>query len=84
MLPFIRTSMTQAYADNPKVFGRWQSRMLETDEAARGLSQLLARPADEVNLGNFKLNVTGPAEDISTHWSRVNLEVAESELDWDS
>jgi len=84
MLPFIRTSMTKEYADNPKVFGRWQSRMLETHEAARSLSQLLARPADEVNLGNFKLNVTGPAEDISTHWSRVNLEVAESELDWDS
>ena len=58
--------------------------MLETHEAARSLSQLLDRPAEEVNLGNFKLNVTGTAEDISTHWSRVSLEVAERELDWDS
>jgi NAD(P)-dependent dehydrogenase (short-subunit alcohol dehydrogenase family) len=82
MLPFIRTSMTKEYADNPKVFGRWQSRMLETYEAARSLSQLLAQPADEVNLGNFKLNVSGPADDISTSWSRVRLEVEESALDW--
>jgi hypothetical protein len=33
MFPFIRTGMTEAYADNPKVFGRWQSRMLETHGA---------------------------------------------------
>ncbi len=35
MYPFVRTGMTDEYADNPKVFGRWQSRMLETHEAAR-------------------------------------------------
>src|SRR5690242_13474460 len=34
LLPFIRTAMTDEYAANPKVFGRWQPRMLETDEAA--------------------------------------------------
>ena len=34
MLPFVLTGMTAAYADNPKVFGRWQSRMLEPSEAA--------------------------------------------------
>lgn len=82
MLPFIRTGMTKEYADNPKVFGRWQSRMLETHEAAQSLTQLLARPADEVNLGNFKLNVSGPADDISTSWTRVRLEIEEDALDW--
>src|SRR5580658_734004 len=35
LLPFIRTSMTDQYADNPKVFGRWQPRMLEPNEAAK-------------------------------------------------
>ncbi|RUM38070.1 MAG: hypothetical protein DSY58_02785, partial [Desulfobulbus sp.] len=26
--PFVRTTMTDAYAENEKVFGRWQPRML--------------------------------------------------------
>jgi NAD(P)-dependent dehydrogenase (short-subunit alcohol dehydrogenase family) len=82
MLPFIRTSMTQAYADNSKVFGRWQPRMLETHEAARSVTQLLTRPHSETDLGNFKLNVSGPAEDIKLAWSRIRLEVQEDELDW--
>src|SRR5712671_4497042 len=30
--PFIRTGMTDEFAENPQVFGRWQSRMLDTDE----------------------------------------------------
>jgi hypothetical protein len=28
LLPFVRTGMTDEYANNPKVFGRWQPRML--------------------------------------------------------
>lgn len=84
MLPFIRTGMTEEYADNTRVFGRWQSRMLETHEAAKSITQLLLRPAGEVNLGHFKLNVSGPAEDIRTAWSLVRLEVQEDELNWDS
>ena len=63
--------MTEAYADNPKVFGRWQSRMLETHEAAQSMAQLLMRPADELNLGNFKLGVSGEPEDISLAWSPI-------------
>ena len=82
MLPFIRTGMTQEYADNPKVFERWQSRMLETHEAAKSITQLLSQPAETLNLGNFKLNVSGPPEDIRTAWSRIRLEVAEDALDW--
>lgn len=82
MLPFIRTGMTQEYADNPKVFGRWQPRMLEPFEAARSLTQLLTRDRSELDLGNFKLNVGGSAESLELKWSRVRLEVEEDRLDW--
>ncbi|MDJ0657323.1 MAG: SDR family NAD(P)-dependent oxidoreductase, partial [Xanthomonadales bacterium] len=75
MFPFIRTGMTEAYADNPKVFGRWQPRMLETHEAARSVSQLLMQPAEELNLNNYKLKVGGTAEEIETSWAQVQLEV---------
>lgn len=77
MLPFIRTGMTEEYADNPKVFGRWQPRMLEPYEAAGAVTQLLSRPCQELDCGNFKLGVGGTAEDIAMNWSRVNLEVHE-------
>jgi hypothetical protein len=82
MLPFIRTSMTQEYAENPKVFGRWQTRMLETFEAAKSVTQLLLQPAEAVNLGNYKLNVSGPPEDLKLAWSQVRLEVQEEAVDW--
>lgn len=82
MLPFIRTGMTEEYADNPKVFGRWQPRMLETHEAAHAVNQLLERPADELNLGNFKLGVGGTAEDLELKWSQVKLEVNDAPLGW--
>ena len=82
MLPFVRTGMTEAYADNPKVFGRWQSRMLEPFECAHSVTQLLARPADDLNLGNFKLGVDGTAEDVSLTWTRVNLERKDEALAW--
>lgn len=77
MLPFIRTGMTEEYADNPKVFGRWQPRMLEPYEAAGAVTQLLSRPREELDLGNFKLGVGGSAEQIALNWSRVSLEVHE-------
>lgn len=82
MLPFVRTGMTQEYADNPKVFGRWQSRMLETHEAARGVAQLLARPAKDLDLGNFKLGVSGPPEAIKLSWSQVRVDVNDQALSW--
>jgi len=82
MFPFIRTGMTEEYAENPKVFGRWQSRMLETDEAAKSVAQLLMQPAEELNLGNFKLNVSGDPDAIELAWSKVRLEIEEDALDW--
>ena len=82
MLPFIRTGMTEEYVDNQKVFGRWQPRMLEPVEAAHSVSQLLVRPASELNLGNFKLGVGGTAEALKLTWSRVNIKVSEEALAW--
>lgn len=82
MLPFIRTGMTEAYADNPKVFGRWQPRMLEPHEAAHAVTQLLSRPAEELDLGNFKLAVNGTEDKIALSWSKVELEVNDTPLAW--
>ncbi|MEN9726587.1 MAG: hypothetical protein RL434_953 [Pseudomonadota bacterium] len=83
MLPFIRTGMTEEYADNPKVFGRWQPRMLEPWEAARSVSQLLERQPAELNLGNFKLGVGGSPEALELKWSRISIDVSEHGLDWE-
>ena len=80
MLPFIRTGMTEEYADNPKVFGRWQPRMLEPFEAAGAVSNLLTNDASALDRGNFKLLATGTSDDIQLSWNRVNLEVSESPL----
>ena len=82
MLPFIRTGMTEEYVHNAKVFGRWQTRMLEPHEAAQGVAQLLSRPAAELNLGNFKLRPTGPAEALQLNWSKVNIAVSDEALPW--
>jgi NAD(P)-dependent dehydrogenase (short-subunit alcohol dehydrogenase family) len=57
LLPFVRTGMTDDYADNAKVFGRWQPRMLETHEAAQAFLQLLARPRQDTDRGMFELMV---------------------------
>ena len=81
-LPFVRTGMTEAYADNEKVFGRWQPRMLEPFEAAQAVTQLLTRPAEELNLGNYELLVGGSAEETRLSWSQVKLEVNENTLGW--
>ncbi len=82
MLPFVRTGMTQEYAENAKVFGRWQTRMLEPFEAARGVAQLLARSGPELNLGNYKLRVSGNPDAIKLTWSQVKLEVKDAALGW--
>ena len=82
MLPFIRTGMTAAYAENPKVFGRWQPRMLEPFEAAHSVTQLVERPASELDLGNFKLEVGGSAERLELMWSKMRLEAVAENLTW--
>ena len=82
MLPFVRTGMTEEYADNARVFGRWQPRMLEPFEAAHAVSQLLSRLAAELNLGHFKLAVGGTPQQISLTWSQVQLDVKDQALAW--
>ena len=71
--PFIRTKMTQAYVDNPKVFGRWQPRMLETHEAAECVMQLLSHAPETLDEGIFELEVNGSVDAIETRWQRVEL-----------
>lgn len=86
LYPFVRTGMTGEYAENPKVFGRWQPRMLETYEAAEAFMQLLARPAEETNRGMFEVKVDPDPERgekaVRIVWERVNLDVREEKLDW--
>ncbi len=84
--PFVRTGMTEAYAESPKVYGRWQPRMLETHEAAQALLQLLSRPGEELDDRVFQLNVTsGPARGgptIHLNWSEIELRPVEAKLAW--
>jgi hypothetical protein len=84
LLPFVRTSMTKEYANNPKVFGRWQSRMLETHEAAQACLQLLTRPRNELAQGIFELLVEGSAEQTQIIWKKVHLDIREEPLSWNA
>jgi len=82
LLPFVRTGMTGEYAENPKVFSRWQPRMLETNEAAEAFLQLLARPREELDQGMFELLVGGNVEQVRVTWKKVHLNLREETLDW--
>jgi len=82
LLPFVRTGMTDEYAENPKVFGRWQPRMLETHEAAEACMQLLARPREELDQGMFALLVAGSVEKVRVTWKKVHLDLREEALEW--
>lgn len=84
MYPFVRTGMTNEYAENPKVFGRWQPRMLETYEAAEAFMQLLALPAEETNQGMFEVLVEEDAskgeKGVKVTWKQVKFNVSEDTL----
>ena len=87
MYPFVRTGMTDEYADNAKVFGRWQPRMLEPYEAAQAFLQLLAQPPAETNHGMYELNVlpgATEADDIAVKWTQIQLNPTETTLPWSS
>ncbi len=91
LFPFIRTGMTNEYAENERVYGRWQPRMLETHECAEAFAQLLSQPREETDLGMFEL-LADPAEGaeaaegsdipIRVTWKQVRLDVTEDELEW--
>ncbi len=82
LLPFVRTGMTDEYAENPKVYGRWQPRMLETHEAAEALLQLLTRPREELDQGIYELLVGGSEEQVQVSWNQVHLDLREESLAW--
>jgi NAD(P)-dependent dehydrogenase (short-subunit alcohol dehydrogenase family) len=82
LLPFVRTGMTEEYAANPKVFGRWQPRMLETHEAAQAVLRLLDRPKEELDQGMFQLSVSGDAGQTLVTWKRIHLDQREETLPW--
>lgn len=84
LLPFVRTGMTDDYADNPKVFGRWQPRMLETHEAAEAFLQLMAQPAAETDRGKFELMVDAVAAKVQVTWKQVDFDVSETNVSWSS
>jgi NAD(P)-dependent dehydrogenase (short-subunit alcohol dehydrogenase family) len=86
LFPFVRTGMTNEYAENERVYGRWQPRMLETHECAEAFAQLLSQPAGETDLGMFELLVDpadeGDSDAIRVVWKQVKLDVTEHELQW--
>jgi len=91
LFPFVRTGMTDEYAENERVFGRWQPRMLETHECAEAFAQLLSRPRDETDLGMYELMVdpageaevgSGSDDGIRVTWRQVKLNISEDELGW--
>lgn len=83
LFPFIRTGMTDEYAENEKVFGRWQPRMLEPHEAAEAFLQLLAQPPAETNLGNYELlAVPRDGGGVAVTWAQVRLDPVESPVAW--
>ena len=84
--PFVRTGMTEAYAQNAKVFGRWQPRMLEPEEASAALFQLLGRPKAELAERFFQLDVVSSpetgAKGVAASWSEVRLDPVITPLAW--
>jgi NAD(P)-dependent dehydrogenase (short-subunit alcohol dehydrogenase family) len=82
LFPFIRTGMTDEYANNEKVFQRWQPRMLEPHEAAEAFLQLLAQPANETNLMNYELLVAPHEDGVAVTWSEVVLAPVETPVAW--
>lgn len=82
LFPFVRTGMTDEYASNPKVFGRWQPRMLETHEAAQAFLQLLAQDTDATREKMFSLAVDGTPEKVKTTWREVDFGVREQTAAW--
>ena len=81
LLPFVRTGMTSEYVENPKVYGRWQPRMLEPHEAARALLELLVTDPATTDEGMFELLVEGTADQVAVRWARVRLDPRTEPLD---
>ncbi len=86
LLPFVRTGMTSSYADNERVFGRWQPRMLEPCEMAEAFMALLARPGSETDGAMYELIVNAAEGDkaagVELIWNRLSINLDEQPVDW--
>ncbi len=84
LYPFVRTGMTGEYAENPKVFGRWQPRMLETHEAAEAFLQVLAQDPQSTNGGMYECMVEGEegAGEVKVRWQEVKLAAEETPVNF--
>ncbi|MGH2607892.1 MAG: SDR family NAD(P)-dependent oxidoreductase [Tepidiformaceae bacterium] len=85
LYPFVRTGMTGEYAENPKVFGRWQPRMLETHEAAEAFLQVLAQDPQSTNGGMYECMVEGEGEattPVKVRWQEVKLAAEETPVNF--
>src|SRR5688572_12580572 len=85
LYPFVRTGMTGEYAENPKVFGRWQPRMLETYEAAEAFLQVLAQDPPTTNGGMYECMVEGEGEattPVKVRWQEVKLAAEETPVNF--
>lgn len=81
-LPFVRTAMTETYADNARVFGRWQPRMLQTHEVAEAFLQLLGRPPEELDERTVQLDAETAGDELRLTWSAVDLLPRTEQLSW--
>jgi len=54
--------------------------MLEPCEAAQSITDLLGRKRDDLDLGNFKLEVDGSADDLNLSWSKIDFIVSETKI----
>jgi len=86
LYPFVRTDMTGEYADNPRVFGRWQPRMLETHEAAEAFLQALAQPAESTDGAALEVMVdpapSGAEGAVRVTWKSVDVSPSEAITPW--
>lgn len=81
-LPFVRTGMTDAYAEDARVWSRWQPRMLEPHELAAAFLQLLGRPAAELSEQILQLDVEAAEAGTQLCWSSIALQPQRQELRW--
>ena len=54
--------------------------MLETNEVASSITELIGQKREELHLGIFKLSVEETESDIALNWLKVELEATEKRL----
>ena len=54
--------------------------MLETNEVASSITELIDKKREELHLGIFKLSVEETEDDIVLNWLKVDLEAVEKKI----